>query len=120
MGDVHGAESVRAARHLPARRQPRQGRHRDGHVSDGFQAVERYAYTSQKRILLFGRPRVRADAGEATMTDGITIRRVSVEFLRPGPAHNQLLSPITQYLAVCRSEERRVGKECRSRWSPYH
>src|SRR5260370_39855294 len=21
---------------------------------------------------------------------------------------------------VCRSEERRVGKECRSRWSPYH
>ena len=23
-------------------------------------------------------------------------------------------------LAVGRSEERRVGKECRSRWSPYH
>ena len=23
-------------------------------------------------------------------------------------------------LALCRSEERRVGKECRSRWSPYH
>ena len=23
-------------------------------------------------------------------------------------------------LVVCRSEERRVGKECRSRWSPYH
>src|SRR5256886_15559439 len=23
-------------------------------------------------------------------------------------------------LAVIRSEERRVGKECRSRWSPYH
>src|SRR2546430_16699502 len=25
-----------------------------------------------------------------------------------------------QGLAVERSEERRVGKECRSRWSPYH
>ena len=25
-----------------------------------------------------------------------------------------------QALALCRSEERRVGKECRSRWSPYH
>ena len=24
------------------------------------------------------------------------------------------------YLAGTRSEERRVGKECRSRWSPYH
>ena len=23
-------------------------------------------------------------------------------------------------LSVVRSEERRVGKECRSRWSPYH
>src|SRR5256885_16096743 len=23
-------------------------------------------------------------------------------------------------LHYCRSEERRVGKECRSRWSPYH
>src|ERR1051326_5247823 len=24
------------------------------------------------------------------------------------------------YVALHRSEERRVGKECRSRWSPYH
>ena len=24
------------------------------------------------------------------------------------------------FAAVLRSEERRVGKECRSRWSPYH
>ena len=24
------------------------------------------------------------------------------------------------HLVVARSEERRVGKECRSRWSPYH
>ena len=23
-------------------------------------------------------------------------------------------------ILLCRSEERRVGKECRSRWSPYH
>ena len=24
------------------------------------------------------------------------------------------------FIAQLRSEERRVGKECRSRWSPYH
>ena len=24
------------------------------------------------------------------------------------------------FSTLCRSEERRVGKECRSRWSPYH
>src|SRR5215211_8658299 len=27
---------------------------------------------------------------------------------------------ITNWLPIGRSEERRVGKECRSRWSPYH
>ena len=26
----------------------------------------------------------------------------------------------TLFNALTRSEERRVGKECRSRWSPYH
>ena len=26
----------------------------------------------------------------------------------------------TDFLYFLRSEERRVGKECRSRWSPYH
>ena len=25
-----------------------------------------------------------------------------------------------EFYTLCRSEERRVGKECRSRWSPYH
>ena len=30
---------------------------------------------------------------------------------------NIQMAYIAQYL---RSEERRVGKECRSRWSPYH
>src|SRR5258706_4145281 len=29
-------------------------------------------------------------------------------------------SPVTGVIAGGRSEERRVGKECRSRWSPYH
>ena len=30
------------------------------------------------------------------------------------------LSISNQKLKLLRSEERRVGKECRSRWSPYH
>ena len=27
---------------------------------------------------------------------------------------------LARVLTLIRSEERRVGKECRSRWSPYH
>ena len=31
-----------------------------------------------------------------------------------------LSDTISRHLIFTRSEERRVGKECRSRWSPYH
>ena len=46
--------------------------------------------------------------GRVRVIDGVTFRvavRVRVRF--------------TVRVAI-RSEERRVGKECRSRWSPYH
>ena len=33
---------------------------------------------------------------------------------------NAILLPESGKVYVERSEERRVGKECRSRWSPYH
>jgi hypothetical protein len=32
------------------------------------------------------------------------IYNIKFEFLRPGPAHNQLLSPLTSYIALCGSE----------------
>ena len=31
-----------------------------------------------------------------------------------------LITILIYMVATVRSEERRVGKECRSRWSPYH
>ena len=34
--------------------------------------------------------------------------------------HATLAIGLVGSLLVARSEERRVGKECRSRWSPYH
>src|SRR2546422_6802235 len=37
----------------------------------------------------------------------------------PGPIA-YLGAGVTGAVTVVRSEERRVGKECRSRWSPYH
>src|SRR5438876_7777281 len=39
----------------------------------------------------------------------------------PHSGHRSALSVRTEpSAAALRSEERRVGKECRSRWSPYH
>src|SRR5215217_4354007 len=37
-----------------------------------------------------------------------------------GEAHEKLIGPLVERTRALRSEERRVGKECRSRWSPYH
>src|SRR5258708_35321816 len=43
---------------------------------------------------------------------------VTVTCLCPGPTETEFAS--RAHLEKTRSEERRVGKECRSRWSPYH
>ena len=43
-----------------------------------------------------------------------TAKSVTVEIYESNQPDSNLAS------ALCRSEERRVGKECRSRWSPYH
>ena len=33
---------------------------------------------------------------------------------------NVIFKELDEWSSLIRSEERRVGKECRSRWSPYH
>ena len=40
--------------------------------------------------------------------------------LRPGDDVVRQLGGLHKFMRWDRSEERRVGKECRSRWSPYH
>ena len=55
-------------------------------------------------------------------TDGL-IKQVLTGFWYADPmriAANAALFAIPLASAGVRSEERRVGKECRSRWSPYH
>ena len=39
---------------------------------------------------------------------------------RAAPSYEAILEDRAIEAIVNRSEERRVGKECRSRWSPYH
>ena len=54
--------------------------------------------------------------------EGIT--RFVFECFDPRPDHEgkntYMISYFDKGLRRRRSEERRVGKECRSRWSPYH
>ena len=62
------------------------------------------------------------DFGRVNVGQG---RRVQVEYVSAnptGPLHigHGRGAAIGDSLTSSRSEERRVGKECRSRWSPYH
>ena len=58
-------------------------------------------------IIVAGNPVLRLKAKEVERIDKKTVRLL-----------NDMAE--TMYAADGRSEERRVGKECRSRWSPYH
>jgi len=52
---------------------------------------------------------------------GITTLAVSAVFnYRKLSSYKYLYAAAGAVLLLLRSEERRVGKECRSRWSPYH
>src|SRR2546430_17134987 len=52
---------------------------------------------------------------------GVSTRREECRG-RPGLGHAERREDavLHEVVPVLRSEERRVGKECRSRWSPYH
>src|ERR1044071_4680475 len=50
----------------------------------------------------------------------ILIRSLIVPFLLIWSYEVILSGRFSQFTTYARSEERRVGKECRSRWSPYH
>ena len=50
----------------------------------------------------------------------VSVATAMIPFLENDDASRALMGANMQRQAVPRSEERRVGKECRSRWSPYH
>ena len=55
---------------------------------------------------------------------GGSVKNLRVEGALTPSGDSQDLGGVAGYssgaISECRSEERRVGKECRSRWSPYH
>ena len=64
---------------------------------------------------------------KAAIPQTITVEAEGVSpetFLATGITKRELYATVAMaslaHAVVTRSEERRVGKECRSRWSPYH
>src|SRR5258708_21923869 len=54
------------------------------------------------------------------LSDALTYQTGSGNILRVIASSPTDVGPVLNAIVESRSEERRVGKECRSRWSPYH
>ena len=65
-----------------------------------------------------GAPRV-AEPGEIAM-DAAHGAGEFYDYQTKYLAHDAVQMVCPAHITIVRSEERRVGKECRSRWSPYH
>ena len=87
---------------------------------DGLDVLQRIMAESPRAVVVLSAGG--AQYGDATLR---ALELGAVDFVRKpsGPVsldlpviHDRLIGA----LAAARSEERRVGKECRSRWSPYH
>ena len=72
-------------------------------AEDGTRVIVKNAIMGQKVSAAVNK--VRKGKGEGRLLE--VLEKSALELPEPGCVHY-------------RSEERRVGKECRSRWSPYH
>ena len=72
-------------------------------------AIQKWRKISSRHIL--DHPRMQLVEDEVELPSGKKIQYLRQEYSGRGGV-----------IVICaeRSEERRVGKECRSRWSPYH
>ena len=65
--------------------------------------------------------KIRIDSVKSTRKITKAMQMVAAAKLRKAQESAERGRPYAEKMrAIVRSEERRVGKECRSRWSPYH
>ena len=70
-------------------------------------------------------PRIEIDGASKTIGNSVVLDQIQLT-VKPGEmiglqgVNGSGKTMLLRLISGLRSEERRVGKECRSRWSPYH
>ena len=99
---------------------------RDHHLHDPTTFIEKYIWSQDHKVIAIQYGSVAIFAGLVALVLSL-LMRLQIGF----PDTFSWITPYSYYQFVTlhgmimviyaeRSEERRVGKECRSRWSPYH
>jgi len=108
------------------------GKFRSRRFESVIAEAQRLASTGVREITLIGQDTtcygedLGLKDGLANLLDRLAqideLKWVRFLYAYPNKITGRLLETIARHEKVCsyRSEERRVGKECRSRWSPYH
>src|SRR5260370_34368915 len=86
-------------------------------IRAGLPSPQRNAPDHFAALLLFQRGKLADATSRQPIGAGITMLLVPITI--PIVRQTREAMPIV-HPSLTRSEERRVGKECRSRWSPYH
>src|SRR4030042_6291883 len=73
----------------------------------------------QAVLVPFGEKVLQGVVMELTAIPAVEETREIIDVISPEPILSQYQISLARWISE-RSEERRVGKECRSRWSPYH
>ena len=85
-----------------------------GMTCGGCETIVNYTLKKQKGVI----------KAESSYKKGRAIVKYDKSKISPNKLaeviNNQTSYTVIKYKIIKRSEERRVGKECRSRWSPYH
>ena len=58
--------------------------------------------------------------GDFAKAEPLYVQALNIHKKALGESHPDYATILNNLAWLYRSEERRVGKECRSRWSPYH
>ena len=93
----------------------------DRFILSNFSKENLHVYLASLEDIVVSKLIANRDKDFEDITDSEIIKHVDYKMLE-NIIKNELSIDLSEdsYRQLLRSEERRVGKECRSRWSPYH